>query len=255
MGWTTGRSRFDPRQRWKDFSSSLCAQTGSGAHPASCTMGTGGPLPGAWRWPLTPSSAEVMNEWELHLLPPSAFVACSGTALAFYLSFSLLGYIPSSGSCLKVRSDSCCGIGWLARCVQTALLPLKRTPRAHGCSSSRCLASGFWNISHLRRHVGKSPTLTSLARYTFKVDSHLTTRHRHDTDTTRQRHDTNIVTHSHITTRHVTTQTRHHDDRRRFFQKILPDRDCFTNYLLDWQEDSVEIFALMNVGNSIVTLW
>jgi hypothetical protein len=31
----------------KDFSSSLCVQTGSGAHPASCTMGTGGPFPGA----------------------------------------------------------------------------------------------------------------------------------------------------------------------------------------------------------------
>jgi hypothetical protein len=30
----------------RDFSSSLCVQTGSGAHPASCTMGTGGPFPG-----------------------------------------------------------------------------------------------------------------------------------------------------------------------------------------------------------------
>jgi hypothetical protein len=30
----------------KDFSSSLCVQTGSGAHPASCTMGTGVPFPG-----------------------------------------------------------------------------------------------------------------------------------------------------------------------------------------------------------------
>jgi hypothetical protein len=30
----------------KDFSSSFCVQTGSGAHPASCTMGTGGPFPG-----------------------------------------------------------------------------------------------------------------------------------------------------------------------------------------------------------------
>jgi hypothetical protein len=30
----------------KDFSSILCVQTGSGAHPASCTMGTGGPFPG-----------------------------------------------------------------------------------------------------------------------------------------------------------------------------------------------------------------
>jgi hypothetical protein len=31
----------------KGFSSSLCVQTSSGAHPASCTMGTGVPLPGA----------------------------------------------------------------------------------------------------------------------------------------------------------------------------------------------------------------
>jgi hypothetical protein len=28
------------------FSSNLCVQIGSGAHPASCTMGTGGPFPG-----------------------------------------------------------------------------------------------------------------------------------------------------------------------------------------------------------------
>jgi hypothetical protein len=31
----------------KDFSSSLCVHTGSGFHPASCTMGTGGPFTGA----------------------------------------------------------------------------------------------------------------------------------------------------------------------------------------------------------------
>jgi hypothetical protein len=30
----------------KDFSSNLCVQTGSGAYPASYTMGTGGPFPG-----------------------------------------------------------------------------------------------------------------------------------------------------------------------------------------------------------------
>jgi hypothetical protein len=52
----------------KDFSSSLCVQTGSGAHPASCTMGTGGPFPGAKARPgrdaghSPPSSAEVKNE-------------------------------------------------------------------------------------------------------------------------------------------------------------------------------------------------
>jgi hypothetical protein len=52
----------------KDFSSSLCVQTGSGSHPASCTMGTGGPFPGGKARPgrdadhSPPSSAEVENE-------------------------------------------------------------------------------------------------------------------------------------------------------------------------------------------------
>jgi hypothetical protein len=52
----------------EDFSSSLCVQTGSRAHPASCTMGTGGHFPGgkarqerdADHSP--PSSAEIVNE-------------------------------------------------------------------------------------------------------------------------------------------------------------------------------------------------
>jgi hypothetical protein len=52
----------------KDFSSILCVQIGSGAHPASCTIGTGGPFLGGKAWPgrdadhSPPSSAEVMNE-------------------------------------------------------------------------------------------------------------------------------------------------------------------------------------------------
>jgi hypothetical protein len=50
------------------FSFNLCVQTGSGAHPASRTMGTGGPFPGAKALPgddadhSPPSSAEVENE-------------------------------------------------------------------------------------------------------------------------------------------------------------------------------------------------
>jgi hypothetical protein len=52
----------------RDFSSNLCVQTGSGAHPASCIMDIGGPYPGgearsghdADHSP--PSSAEVVNE-------------------------------------------------------------------------------------------------------------------------------------------------------------------------------------------------
>jgi hypothetical protein len=52
----------------EDFSSNLCLQTGSGAHPALCTMGTGGSFPEAKAQPrrdadhLPPSSAEVVNE-------------------------------------------------------------------------------------------------------------------------------------------------------------------------------------------------
>jgi hypothetical protein len=72
----------------KDFSSNLCVQTGSGAHPASCTMGTGGPFPGVKRGrgvTLTihpPSSAEVVNE-ELYLLSPQVPPWCVAGLLYF----------------------------------------------------------------------------------------------------------------------------------------------------------------------------
>jgi hypothetical protein len=52
----------------KDFSSSLCVQTGSGAHPASCPIGTGGPFPRSKErsWHNAdhspPPSAKVKNE-------------------------------------------------------------------------------------------------------------------------------------------------------------------------------------------------
>jgi hypothetical protein len=52
----------------KDFSSILCVQTGSEAHPASCTMGNGGSFPGGKARPgrsadhSPPSSADVGNE-------------------------------------------------------------------------------------------------------------------------------------------------------------------------------------------------
>jgi hypothetical protein len=62
----------------KDFSYSLFVQTGSDAHPASCTMGTGSPFPGAKSRPgrdadhSPSSSAEVEYESELYLLSPQA---------------------------------------------------------------------------------------------------------------------------------------------------------------------------------------
>jgi hypothetical protein len=78
----------------KDFSSSLCVQTGSGAHPASCTVGTGGTSPGGKARPgrdadhSPPSSAEVENEYELYLLslqaPPGRV---AGLRLLYYSAF------------------------------------------------------------------------------------------------------------------------------------------------------------------------
>jgi hypothetical protein len=59
---------LDDRAGAKNFSSSLRVQTGSGAHPASCTMGIGGPFPGGKARQgrdadhSLPSSTEVENE-------------------------------------------------------------------------------------------------------------------------------------------------------------------------------------------------
>jgi hypothetical protein len=44
--WTTG---FRSSAEAKDFSSTVCVQTISEAHPASNTIGTGGPFPGLKR--------------------------------------------------------------------------------------------------------------------------------------------------------------------------------------------------------------
>jgi hypothetical protein len=62
----------------EDFSSSLYVQIGSGAHAASCPLGTGVLSPGCKARPgrdadhSPPSSAEVMNELELYFLSPKA---------------------------------------------------------------------------------------------------------------------------------------------------------------------------------------
>jgi hypothetical protein len=60
----TGRPGFDPQQSQRIISSSLCVRTGSGAHPTSYPMGTGGPFPGDKARPdySPPSRAEVKYE-------------------------------------------------------------------------------------------------------------------------------------------------------------------------------------------------
>jgi hypothetical protein len=62
--------------RAKGFSSSFCIWTGSGTHPASCPMGTGGSFPGSKARlgcdtdNLLPSSAEVKKDMSCTSSPP-----------------------------------------------------------------------------------------------------------------------------------------------------------------------------------------
>jgi hypothetical protein len=63
----------------------LCVQTSSGAHPASCTMGTGGAFPGAKarqgrEADHAPVPSSRMSRSYISS-PPSASAACSGTAI------------------------------------------------------------------------------------------------------------------------------------------------------------------------------
>jgi hypothetical protein len=70
----------------EDFSSSLCVQTGSEAHPVSYPMGTdtGGPFPGGKERDADhspPSSGRGMSR--SYTSPPCSSMACSGTALPY----------------------------------------------------------------------------------------------------------------------------------------------------------------------------
>jgi hypothetical protein len=86
--WTHRRLRFYPRAEAKeDFSSNLCVQTSSEAHSASCPMGTVGPIPGVKRGQgVTLTIHSHLVPWSrmsrsYTSSPPSASMACSGTAL------------------------------------------------------------------------------------------------------------------------------------------------------------------------------
>jgi hypothetical protein len=92
--WTAGvRSPTEA----EDFSSNLCVQTGSGAHPASYTVGTRGSFLGGKARPgrdaghSPPCSAEVKKEKELYLLSPKcASTERNGTTLPFHRISSIL---------------------------------------------------------------------------------------------------------------------------------------------------------------------
>jgi len=63
--------------------------TGPGAHPASCKWVTGlfpgGKAGGVWRWPPTPSSAEVREWRDRYVYPPWTFMTCARMSFICYL--------------------------------------------------------------------------------------------------------------------------------------------------------------------------
>jgi hypothetical protein len=87
--------------RTRDFSSNLCVQTGSEAHPASCTMGNGGPFPGAKRgWSVTLTTHPYLLprsrlSRSYTSSPPRAAMACSGAALLL-LSYNTVSALKTT---------------------------------------------------------------------------------------------------------------------------------------------------------------
>jgi hypothetical protein len=71
----------------KGFSPNLCVQTGSGAHPASCPMDTGGPFPETKERPgrNTDHSPHLVMRLRMSRSytssPPSASMACRGIVI------------------------------------------------------------------------------------------------------------------------------------------------------------------------------
>jgi hypothetical protein len=85
-GWTTGRLGFDPRQGQRIFPLASVSRPALGPTQPPVQWVPGGPFPGGKARPLTthphlvPRSSMSRNYTSS---PLSAFMACSGTALAF----------------------------------------------------------------------------------------------------------------------------------------------------------------------------
>ena len=82
-------------------------QTGAGAHPASNTSGyrvvPGGKATDPWRWPLTPSSAEIKERVELYTHSPSGL---SWPLLSWILSSPLLHKFCNAWRSLAVQTSN-----------------------------------------------------------------------------------------------------------------------------------------------------
>jgi hypothetical protein len=95
----TGQSGFDPRQMQKDFSSSFCVQTCSGANAAPCPLGTRGPFAGGKALPGRDADHSTHLVLRLRMSRgytsslPSTFMACSETD--FYFAVFMLSTVQA----------------------------------------------------------------------------------------------------------------------------------------------------------------
>jgi hypothetical protein len=123
----------------KDFSSSLCVQTGSEAHPAFCTMGTGGPFPGVKRGrgvTLTTHSHLVLRSRMSRSCtssPPSVFMACIETASCTWIVVT-----TSNVDCANFGVDQLDLRGWRSfreqeECMKNERVKLKKPT---GCTNT-----------------------------------------------------------------------------------------------------------------------
>jgi hypothetical protein len=97
--WMTGRSGFDTRPRRKDISSNLCVKPALGPTQPPVqwvprVLSPGQSAAGAWRWPLTPIYCRG-QEWigAISPFPPSATMACRGTALLCFFTYYIRTYL------------------------------------------------------------------------------------------------------------------------------------------------------------------
>jgi hypothetical protein len=84
----TGRRGFDPQQRHISFCLTS-VQTCSGAYPASCPMGTGGPFPGAKARPGVTLTTHPHQTYQLTKLTSSFCRMCCRLLRQFEKLFSL----------------------------------------------------------------------------------------------------------------------------------------------------------------------
>jgi hypothetical protein len=104
----TGRPGFNPRHRKTTFSSSLCAQTSSEAHPAFYPMDTGGPFPGAKARPGRDADHLSRLVQRLNMSrsytssPHSACMMCRGQSYFYFYTFTY-----NDGICNNFKVDDC----------------------------------------------------------------------------------------------------------------------------------------------------